>query len=695
MPAVVRPDGARTLAGYTLGARLGTDIYGELHAGTGEGGREVQVLVVAPGLAGDRAFSDRLTLDAAPRLHRFSHRAVVGTVLVAREGKELVVVTEPVVDARSVVDLLAAAKGAGGGLAPRVVAAIGQAVIDGLASAHATGLVHGAVHPRSVLLDRHGAVWLTDLAVGFAAISAAAAGSEAMPLRGLTGFIAPEVALGDAPTSAADVHGIGALMHAMVSGDVATGPVATTPALGRLVLRALETDLHRRFASAVELQENFGEALEDDHCVPATASELAALWATATAALTAPSSKPTDAIDRATEDLLASLDGVVEVSRPGGGDGTAPSVAVAGRRLRNTNALDAILFDLDEDEKGTPEVEAVPASPIPTPTPITIPSPTPISITIPGPPPTPIPITISDPTPTPMPAPSPTPPRALTADPIATTAARPIARVATSIPAPVVHAPPTLQGRGFGWLWLTLLAIGGAALAFALVRQKGELTAGEKAARDRKAVARAEQEDLERRLRAAQADPGAVRVHSRPDNAGVWLLLGRAPFESISLRTDQAWELRVELDGYQARDLRVGARGWQGADNTRHAALDVALDPGTLARPLPAIPAEPPADEARGVSGAGRLAVTSTPPGAAVWLLVGVTDTMELDGIEAGRDYELKVTKDGFAPGFVRFAADDWRAGGDPALPLSAAPKRPLLERTVELAAAPRSGKVR
>ena len=96
------------------------------------------------------------------------------------------------------------------------------------------------------------------------------------------------------------------------------------------------------------------------------------------------------------------------------------------------------------------------------------------------------------------------------------------------------------------------------------------------------------------------------------------------------------------------------------------------------------------------MTGAGRLAVTTTPPGAAVWLLVGVTDTMALEGIEAGRDYDLKVTKDGFAPAFLRFAADDWRAGGDPALPLSAAPKKATLERTVELVPAPRtSGKVR
>ena len=235
-----------------------------------------------------------------------------------------------------------------------------------------------------------------------------------------------------------------------------------------------------------------------------------------------------------------------------------------------------------------------------------------------------------------------------------------------------------------------MIAVGGAALAFALVRQKDELSAGEKAARDRKLVAKAQQDDLARRLQAAAADPGAVRVHSRPDNAGVWLLLGRAPLESISLKTDQAWELRVELEGYQPQDRRVGARDWQGRGDAHRATLDVTLATGALETPLPSIPPEPSAADGRGLAGAGKLTVTTTPPGAAVWLLVGITDTMELDGIEAGRDYELKVTKDGFAPGFIRFAAEEWRGGGDAALPLSAAPKKSVLERTVELVAAPR-----
>ena len=95
--------------------------------------------------------------------------------------------------------------------------------------------------------------------------------------------------------------------------------------------------------------------------------------------------------------------------------------------------------------------------------------------------------------------------------------------------------------------------------------------------------------------------------------------------------------------------------------------------------------------------GKGRLKVVTSPQGAAVYLLVGQTNQMELAGVEAARDYEFKLTRDGYLPGFVRIAAEDWRNGGDPSLPLRGAPLRGTLERSVELVPAPgaRPGKPR
>jgi hypothetical protein len=111
---------------------------------------------------------------------------------------------------------------------------------------------------------------------------------------------------------------------------------------------------------------------------------------------------------------------------------------------------------------------------------------------------------------------------------------------------------------------------------------------------------------------------------------------------------------------------------------------------------MPAWAPEVLADMQRGLSaGRGVIHVESTPQGAAVWLLVGKSGSMKLEGIEAGRDYELKVVKAGYTPGYVHIKAEEWRSGGDPRLPLSAAPKHALLERTVTLVELPANQKMK
>jgi hypothetical protein len=61
---------------------------------------------------------------------------VVGTLVVARDGKDLVIVTEAVRGGKSLEDLVAG----GRPLPPRIAAAIARSVIDGIATAHAAGI---------------------------------------------------------------------------------------------------------------------------------------------------------------------------------------------------------------------------------------------------------------------------------------------------------------------------------------------------------------------------------------------------------------------------------------------------------------------------------------------------------------------------------------------------------------------------
>ncbi len=148
--------------------------------------------------------------------------------------------------------------------------------------------------------------------------------------------------------------------------------------------------------------------------------------------------------------------------------------------------------------------------------------------------------------------------------------------------------------------------------------------------------------------------------------------------------------MRVELEGYQPVDVHVPGAMWDGPDDDLRATLEVKLEPLTgAAKPLPAMPPGPPTEPPGPAKGKGRLKVVTTPPGAAVYLLVGQTNQMELAGVEAARDYEFKLTRDGYLPGFVRIAAEDWRNGGDPTLPLRGAPLHGTLERSVELVPTP------
>jgi len=731
----------RVIADVSLAERLSVGMYGEVYRAHGRGRRDLRALIADSRLVVEPAFASALA-GTPPELASFHHRSVVGTLAVVRDGADLVVVTEAVNGPVALFDLLADVRTRGGKLPPAIAAAIARSVIDGLATAHGMGLVHGAVHPRSVLIDFDGAVKLADFAAGRALAIAIASGADPTLARGLTGYLAPEVAAGELPGPAADVWGAGALFFSLLTGEVPPGSLRQTPAVERLVQRALDPDLHRRFADAVALQENLAEALEDDGWQPASPIEIARF--------VGDNRSSADAnLDAATEDLLAAL-----------GDKGGPTYVVDLEELGGPEPsadLESVIADLDDDvsepltqvdpaarQLGRDPISEIiaihgdPTEDVPT---NVAPEPgrrragsiprrlaTPIVASAAG---------DDDRDPTPLPAPrtedtefpgrrillaeepalrpaaggrttdaalaalaeldtevGPPPPsaapratRAQPAPPVRFKRGEP--RTATPEVA-VIEPPHTLARRSLGWVSALFVLAGVAALVWVVRNQKDDLAAQEQLQVRERERAAAETT----RLTAELPDPGAIAIRSNPDGAAVWLLLGRTPMDSLILPTSMPHELRIELDGHKPKDVVVGASAWSGAADARVARLTDALEPGAPARPLPAVPPRPPADAAAGLTaGRGRIHVESTPAGAAVWLLVGITNDMELSGIEAGRDYDLRVQKDGFVPGYVRINAEEWRAGGDPRLPLSAAPKKPTLEKQVDLIAERKKGR--
>src|SRR6478752_1636084 len=104
-----------------------------------------------------------------------------------------------------------------GPLEPRVVAEIGRQVADGLAAAHAAGVVHRDVKPGNVLIAPDGRVKLTDFGVSRAVDDVQL--TRTGLIAGTPAFLSPEVAQGKDPMAASDVFALGATLYAAVEGS--------------------------------------------------------------------------------------------------------------------------------------------------------------------------------------------------------------------------------------------------------------------------------------------------------------------------------------------------------------------------------------------------------------------------------------------------------------------------------------------
>ena len=142
------------------------------------------------------------------------------------------------------------------------VAEIGRQVADGLAAAHAAGVVHRDVKPGNVLIAEDGRVKLTDFGVSRAVDDVQL--TRTGLIAGTPAFLSPEVARGQDPTAAADVFALGATLYAAVEGQppfglddnpyallhkVATGTVDPPQQAGpltALVMRLLSDDAKER-----------------------------------------------------------------------------------------------------------------------------------------------------------------------------------------------------------------------------------------------------------------------------------------------------------------------------------------------------------------------------------------------------------------------------------------------------------------
>ena len=118
------------------------------------------------------------------------------------------------------------------GLPEERIGQILRDILEGLAAAHAAGVVHRDLKPSNVLLDEGGRALLSDFGLADAAEALLAAESilisasverQRQTIRGTPAYMAPEVRQGSPATPSADVYAVGLILFEMVAGRQPTG----------------------------------------------------------------------------------------------------------------------------------------------------------------------------------------------------------------------------------------------------------------------------------------------------------------------------------------------------------------------------------------------------------------------------------------------------------------------------------------
>jgi hypothetical protein len=171
--------------------------------------KEVQLPVGMP----DAEASDarERTLREARAIAALTHPNVVAVYDVAKHGVEPFVVME-LMRGRSLAQLTERF----GTLNTEQAAVVADAIAAGLDLAHRRGITHRDVKPGNVLIGEDGQVKLTDFGIS-RNVSEVTMTSSGMIL-GTPAYMAPEIASGDAVTTAADLWGFGATLFAAVEG---------------------------------------------------------------------------------------------------------------------------------------------------------------------------------------------------------------------------------------------------------------------------------------------------------------------------------------------------------------------------------------------------------------------------------------------------------------------------------------------
>ncbi|MBW5424837.1 protein kinase, partial [Streptomyces sp. BG9H] len=202
---------------YTAHQILGRGSAGTVWLGEGPEG-PVAIKLLREDLASDQELVGRFVQERTALLS-LDHARVVGVHDLVVDGNDLALVMDLVrgTDLRTRLDRERR-------MAPEAAVAIVADVADGLAAAHAAGIVHRDVKPENVLLDMQGPLGpggahpalLTDF--GVAKLIDSPRRTRATKIIGTPDYLAPEIIEGLPPRAAVDIYALATVLYELLAG---------------------------------------------------------------------------------------------------------------------------------------------------------------------------------------------------------------------------------------------------------------------------------------------------------------------------------------------------------------------------------------------------------------------------------------------------------------------------------------------